>query len=582
MAPKTLWAALLIASAVAAAGGTEPGCSEEHGLNEVLLLQQHSSLVAPLGEPAQPAGGQLPLPQTPALPVGASKAVAAGKHGRRSPWGGPTDLLLPLGGTVLLYGILLWLFKEHRKGCCAAQGARSSFVLLKGLAGVHFSIVILDSYDVCSALGYSKAMSGQMVGVYMITSCLGTVIGWLWLRLRPELWKELPRVPLVFGGMCQLVGAVIYCAVAAEATLITRQGADYNGWAAQLFGESYGRWLFALLMIARGIAGITAGSNDQFNMTSSLHITPVGARMEHTSRFVFSVMLAYGAGPLMAAALRALDLSHVGFVLVGYCQLLTAFASLLVTWSIPELKHVEDCLEKSSSGSGQYGSAAVVTGAIAVGGMRNLGIAACEVGLALEWEDLFQWDQRLTGLVVGLVFLVCIPIKILHSALGHRMATLRWIYLLGGLAAAGSLLLFTPARWFFKGHGALPLVASGALTFPCLYLSDALVASLLYQHVLPEGSLLDANYTQLWYLLWTGLLRYLGCWLARLTLQRCGADAFALQQLAITGLFLLVFRFWVQPFISPKVLELTKQHQRGTEGKAKASRAEGLLKNGKA
>jgi len=483
--------------------------------------------------------------------------------------------ILPIG-SVLVFAVLASLFLcGHVQRTSVQQAARSVYLTVNFVLVLNYTIVILDSYDLCSTLGLSKADSGRMVGTYMLGFCAGAVGSWLAVRVRPLLWRELPKTLLFAGLSCQLAGSVAYSIVALKATVAAGKIADLPlvGIAKALFGLRDSPWLAHLLMASRFTGGAGSGICQQFYVSSMLHVTPVHERSEHTSRWVFSGMLAIGLGPMMAAAVQALDLcGHwPRFELVGHVQLLATGVALFAVLLHPDVSRVEDCLEpehrEGAEEASQMGGNEekdgslisrrwLVTGCLLMTGLRAFGISAIEVGIALRLEETYLWDQRVTGLVIGAIFLCCVPLKVIHALVGPWMTAVGWIRVLSCLAVVGSLLLFNSTCQLLTLGGCLQncatvLVTAGVVLFPCFYLSDALGSGLMHQHVLPEGSLLDANHAQLWYNLCQGMGRFLGPWMARLALQLHGEDAFAVQQTAAIGAFLLGFETFVRPAVKP-------------------------------
>lgn len=472
--------------------------------------------------------------------------------------------LLPFGAMLAAALSVVCGLRSHVRRCgSAAEAARSAYLVLTFVLVLNFSIVILDSYDFCSTLGLSQGHSGRMVGTQMLGSCLGSATAWLAQRQHPDLWRQQPRAPLILGLVCQLLGAVVYCVIAMMATDSAGKTEDLPlSIATILFGLNDKPWLSQLLMLSRFLLGLGSGGCQQFFVASMLHITPVPERREQTARWVFAGMLALGSGPMAAAAVQALDFSGAWprFDLVGYVQVTGVLTALVCTMSIPDLGDIKDCLEPAGEKGQDASSRVLVLGCLGLTGLRSFGVAGIEVALALQLEEVYKWDQRLTGLVTGAVFLCCIPMKLLHSVLGKNLSVVGWIRLFSCLAVSGSLLLFRGACALLTSHGgwgpcSRVLVAAGTVLFPCFYLSDSLCSSLMHQHVLPKGTLLDGNHAQLWFSFSQGLGRFLGPWLARETLQRLGQDAFAMQQLVVTACFLVAFEAFVRPFIAPAVLE---------------------------
>lgn len=448
-------------------------------------------------------------------------------------------VLLPLGAIASSVFLIACFFKGHVERNEAPQAARSIYLVLTFVLALNYTIVILDSYDLSKTLGLSEATSGRMVGTYMLGACLGAGTMWVLQRRKPQLWRDDPWSALLAGLICQLIGSFLYTWVASKATY---------GSELELRGSS----LPHLLMLARFVGGIGSGSCQQFYVASMLHVTPVAERSEHTSRWVFSGMLALGLGPPIASVLQALNFCEPSprFDLVGYVQIMVVSVALLTVVLLhPSLADVKDCLEAKEH---SHGSPVLVVGCLLMTGLRAFSVSAIEVGIAVRLEKTYEWDQRVTGLVVGAIFLCCIPLRAFHSFCSKSLPVTEWIRVFGCLSVLGSSLLFEMVCRSPVGrllNCADFLVAAGTVLFPCLYLSDALGSGLMHQHVLAEGSLLDANHTQLWFMLLQGLGRFLGPWLARLCLDLYGQDAFAAGQMAATVTFLFTFESLVRPFV---------------------------------
>eukprot|EP00421_Protoceratium_reticulatum_P052566 CAMPEP_0168507002 /NCGR_PEP_ID=MMETSP0228-20121227/77659_1 /TAXON_ID=133427 /ORGANISM="Protoceratium reticulatum, Strain CCCM 535 (=CCMP 1889)" /LENGTH=478 /DNA_ID=CAMNT_0008524101 /DNA_START=71 /DNA_END=1507 /DNA_ORIENTATION=- len=451
--------------------------------------------------------------------------------------GGWCPPLAAATGATALALLVLWL---HVGRTSIAQAARSVYLFVNFGLVLNYTVVILDSYDLFQKLGADEAASGRMVGNYMLGFTLGAISMWLLLRCTLDLWRDRPRQVLVFSLLFQLAGAFAYT------------------WVANVVDTGTGCGVHATILIcARFVSGMGSGACQQFYMPSVLHLTPVASRAEHTARWV----------PVLAALLRTFQVCRGDplFALVGHAQLLLTVGSLLAVACLhPSLAGCEDC--KDSDGSdlddpakdterdAKYWQRVVlICGCFSLTGLRSFGVSGIEVVVAELLERKQQWDQRITGVTIGLIFLCCVPLKATHSQLQHSLSVTGWIRLLSMVATLGTLLLFTESYKIAHLAPAAVLVAAGVIVFPTFYLSDALSTGLMHQHVLGEGSLFDGNHAQLWYNLSQGLGRFLGPWLARLTLQVAGQDWFAAKQLAVTSLFLLLFELSVRPFIrSPK------------------------------
>jgi len=458
-----------------------------------------------------------------------------------------------------------------------AQAARWVYLLVNFVLVFNYTFVIMDSYDFCATLGVSQSDSGRMVGNYMLGFCPGAFVMWVIARRTPGLWRSSPRCVLSAGLTCQMVGALTYLAIASKATDMAR-GMDLSkdSGAVSSGGSSY---LAVVLMTCRFISGMGSGICQQFYVASMLHLTPVAERPEHTTRWVFSGMLAIGAGPMIAAGLGLLRDNRTSasaamdpdFTQVGYGQVLVvllAFAAVLGFH--PDLESIKDEMERevvddhaeTPTNKDMHSQrsvvgldvvsrrVAVVCGCLVMANLRAFGISAVEVVTASLLEDKYGWGTYQIGVVIGLIFLCCIPIRVMHLVLGGRMLVGSWIRIMGIVALFGCCFLFSPAclvsNQTFGMDCAGTLVLAGVIVFPTFYMGEALACGILHQHVLPDGSFFDGNHSQLWYNLAQGLGRFLGPWISRWAAEAYGQNVFAMQQMAVTCVFLVVFETFVR------------------------------------
>jgi len=396
----------------------------------------------------------------------------------------------------------------------------------------------------------------------MLGFCAGAVLMWLFVRYRPNLWRDAPQNVLVAGLSFQLVGAAAYACVAQQASS-SRERDPKDAF--DTLGPLLKDLLPHALIISRFVSGIGSGSCQQFYVSGMLHLTPVSDRSVHTGRWVFSGMIAIGLGPVLAAVLRQLEpCAGAHFELVGYAQIIAAIVSMVaLKWLHPDLEDCEDCMESKyqqftdedvfltweNKIGERWKQRLIVMGCLCMASLRAFGVSAIEVVIAMILEQQYDWAQRLTGLTIGGIFLGCIPVKLTHSHLSDRLAVTSWIRILVCIALMGSWLLFAPGRGVLPIDGALQLIIAGVIVFPTFYLSDALSSGLMHQNVLPEVSLFDGNHAQLWYNLMQGMGRFLGPWLARWTVEANGQDSFAFQQMLVTCIFIGIFETLVQPFL---------------------------------
>mmetsp|Transcript_144481 Transcript_144481/g.402506 ORF Transcript_144481/g.402506 Transcript_144481/m.402506 type:complete len:631 (+) Transcript_144481:37-1929(+) len=462
---------------------------------------------------------------------------------------------VPSGISAALMLVALVLLKVSVNRSDKASAARTVYLVVHFIFFMNYTVVILDSVDLCIKVGMNEGGSGRMVGMYMLGFCTGCSAMWLLVRQRSMygLWRERPRTVLLCGGLlCELIGSAAYTFVAHRATCAGHEPIPAP--AQDL--------LASLLVVSRFVSGFGFGSSLQFYVWGMLHLTPVIDRGNLAANRIFLGMLATGLGPVIAAFVQEVEPCTDGphLDIVGHVQIIGALGSIVaVIWCHPDdLRDCEDYMEYTSDVAHEPTDAKlghrrwIVVGCLCMSGLRSFGIAAIDVVVTMLLEEQYHWDQRVTGLTIGAIFLLCIPLKFLHAMAAHLMSVVAWIRLLCFVAVLGTLMLFTSIgkALLFHSGGAAQLIVAGGVIFPTFYLSDALSTGLLHQHVLPEGSLLDGNHAQLWYNVLAGISRFIAPWQARTEVRLCGQkDWFAAQQLGITCLFLLAFECLVQPFL---------------------------------
>jgi len=532
----------------------------------VVLLQQWTWVKS---APRSFGAEQVSIVAAQAQGGGISAATSSSWTKRNLCW--PMGHNLPIGILITAAAWALFVLGFHVHNNTKEQAARSVYLLVNFVLVLNYTFVILDSYDLCATLGMSESDSGRMVGNYMLGFCLGAFMMWCIASRIPGLWRSSPRRVLTVGLTCQLIGTSVYAWVAFKATQQVLE-ADYANihfgvYEAMLGLKSGSPNLAFLLMASRFIAGMGSGLCQQFYVASCLHLTPVAERPEHTTRWVFSGMIAIGGGPMLAAGLDSFNKCEEfvpEFTLVGLGQVaVVACAFAAVFLYHPNLENVPDHMEKelvddfaeASTGGLDVSCRRIVLvcGCLLMGSLRAFGVSAVEVVTASLLEDTYNWGQHKIGITIGVIFLTCVPVRVLHKMFGDKMSVVLWIRLMSVTAIAGGFLLFSPACSVLNKVCGLDcagaLVVAGTVLFPAFYMGEALAVGIMHQHVLPSGSWFDGNHSQLWYNLAQGLGRFLGPWISRWAIAASGQDFFALQQMMVTCVFLVIFECAVRPFM---------------------------------
>lgn len=568
-----------------ACAGSAPGGADALALLQVSASRQPDALSAALVERETPRRpwGQARHAKAAALADGAViSALAVPKVYRGDALGSgffaTVARTLPVGPVVVVIAVALVTVllgsSVHKNS--PEQAARNVYVTVNFVLVLNYTIVILDSYDMCATLSMSEADSGRMVGNYMFGFCFGAACMWRLTLGMPDMWRHAAPKAILVGLMFQAVGAVAYAVIAVRATAIA-QSADFAnipfGVYEALFAmRSTGR-MPTILMASRFVAGFGSGWCQQFYVTAQLHLTPVQERPEHTGRWVFSGMLAIGLGPMVASILQMIEPERgvaPDFVPVGFAQMMVIVGALgAVVLYHPDLSEVEDHMSEAGGSGGALGlllpeenasiRRVLIIGCLLMGMLRGFGVAAVEVVMASLLEDKFHWDQRATGVMIGGVFLCCIPLKVVHKTVGTRLTVAQWIRLLSATAILGCSLLYSQTCQFLQGvvnvSCAGTLVVAGVVLFPTFYLGESLACGTMHQHVLPAGSVFDGNHCQLYYNIAQGLGRFFGPWTSRFVVQIAGQNSFAMQQMGICILFVFIFESAVKP-----AMETDKHH----------------------
>jgi len=435
----------------------------------------------------------------------------------------------PLASIGLVAVLSVLALSGSAWGRSKEHAARSVYVFLHFTWNLLYTIVILDSKDLCARMGMSAADSGHMVGMSYLGMAVGATGMWLLLRQRPELWRSASRIVLASGTGCQLLTSGVY-------TYVVMASAGGGG-------------LATLLVASRFVQGVGAGSNMQFYMATSLCLTEVAERPNFSMSVVLGGTAGCGFGLVFSAFLSS---AHT-----AVAQVAAAVASVVALLLVhPCLADLEDRRAASPAGGEleveeeEAGSRKVlIVGVTLIGCVRKAMWGAMEVAPALLLKDAFRWDRRDAGLATGAALLGTIPARILYSSASSALPPRQWIRLLAVLVIAGLVFCFEATCDLGASVGIPPaglLMCSLAVCLAFLFLLEGLLVGTMQQHVLPSGPF-DGNHSQLWYIMALGTGGFLGPWASRLAIQERGQDAFAGGQIATALAFAAVFEAMVAP-----------------------------------
>lgn len=178
--------------------------------------------------------------------------------------------------------------------------------------------------------------------------------------------------------------------------------------------------------------------------------------------------------------------------------------------------------------------------------------AYCISGVEFSTEAILQqrrhWRLRFAGLAVGCVFLAILPAVVLHQSLGTRLRETMWIRIYLAIALVGCVMLRENTAKSLHSPPGWSLIFADVILLPSLYMCGALTIGILLQHVLPPGSLLDANNLNVVrIMLAQGVAHWLGPGVGRWVVESSGQDVYALYQAGLCLVMWLVFEAIVHP-----------------------------------
>mmetsp|Transcript_52645 Transcript_52645/g.94500 ORF Transcript_52645/g.94500 Transcript_52645/m.94500 type:complete len:338 (+) Transcript_52645:63-1076(+) len=156
-------------------------------------------------------------------------------------------------------------------------------------AWVNFTIIIIESYDLATALGkQSPSMSGHLIGFYSLGAAPGSLFLYCLDRKWPELWKSHTKEVLTSAGLVSLLGSLSLGVASLLAQDQTQHQADLE----RLAGVS---------LAARCVSGFASGAINQFNYANMPRVTSTQERPDATLLLFMMCMLGLGLGPVAAS-----------------------------------------------------------------------------------------------------------------------------------------------------------------------------------------------------------------------------------------------------------------------------------------
>lgn len=361
-----------------------------------------------------------------------------------------------------------------------------------------------------------------------------------------ELWCKFPKILFLIALICSLCGSFLY--VVTLAILPSFAEPQELAW---------------LILLSRFLGGFGAGISEKTGQVAISKSTEPSVRPEYMVRFLFASMLGIGFGPLLSSFQHTVNQCNSTFG-PHFWQLGMMSTILLMVCSFSFFVNFPRTLENMDMSNGKdltissYSNPRVlrhkrflVSGCLVMTILRGYLVTSLEAATAQFLETDHGWNKSTIGLVVSLTFLCCIPVKMLHNRFSHRFLVSTWIRIFSIGAILATVLISVKQGW--------TLLLADCLLFPCIYISDALSRGIMMQHLLPTGSLLDANLTSFWAIFLRAMGQAIGPWFTRWYINLTGRNLYAVQQCVGASIFLLLFELIVRPCYARVLKEFERE-----------------------
>jgi len=441
-------------------------------------------------------------------------------------------LAIPLGTFCLILSVVMaWHGFTKSDAMSSSELARRVGLFAQFCGLSNYSIIIIEAYQLSQKLHRGAGFSGRLIGTYMATAVVGSLITSGLLRVSPTIWKTNARQVFVIAQILSMIGFFLYASVTSYMT--------HN----DLSNPEHVQYLATTLLAARATSGAGQGMSSTLLRVTFAYTVPKHERPAQMTIFALVSTLGIGLGPIVAACLRLLDFCPAGgpprYELTGLAQFMSSgFALIGVIAFYPRLDDVEDFSQDSNLASLRLGpepsytkQTCIVCGCILTTFLRAMVTSGVEGATSLLLETEYKFELYQIGIIIGATFLCCLPFKFMMDHIRERFTVFEWIRALCSMSFVGSCLLFRRS-W-------QSLVLADVLLFPSLYLSDGMLQGLMQQHALPDGKLFDQTGSTFLAMLLHSAGRFFGPWIARILLDKVNQTGYAALQI------MLVVAFWV-------------------------------------
>lgn len=453
-------------------------------------------------------------------------------------WTNSVAIVAPSLCGMIMLGTLLWyLHSTSAKSTSKEERDRDSACSIlhvqNGIGMLVYAMAIVDSYDFAEALGKDEVFSGFIVSASNLGSACGNLLAFAVTICCPDIiYKRLCTVN-VCATLLLTIGAAAYTLIAWN----VRAGTT---------------WMPCVTLLSRFIAGIGEGLISLF---TDITYSALLSKAEMAERFVEVTMtrsFAIGLGPGIASLAHVVGGPSIRTSTLVLPCLLT-MQLLFVFVNFPQSlqrKNVKDDGFKAEAVQHQYMRRSIVVAAgVFVSSCRAWSTTSVEVASSLILEEQYAMSTRTIGLLIALPFLLSIPAKSIYASCKNLMTLqsfvrlLEVIVLLGCFGLLDALLPILRQWWI--------LLFADALMFPCLYLIEGLVASVVYQQIIPDDPIFNAPNVGIVWIVFIQLSRFVAPPTTRNMIANHGQTGYGLMQMGVLAIMALLFEVGVKRGCDP-------------------------------
>ena len=320
-----------------------------------------------------------------------------------------------------------------------------------------FTLVLVRSQDLALQLRAGPIASGCLVGAHKMGTAVGMVLVFLFLRARPQAWRN-TRPFLGAGALLQILAAATFASCAAI----------------PFYGSQ--SWVLEVLVLTRFLMGLGGGLQVSMAWNQAARLSCGPTRALQNLRLFVAGCLGLGAGPLISSLATALanilPCDQDGFeTMLAFVGLVPWMQVVLAVKEVPSLKDQVDQVEVQAASrqrAGENGGrVAVVCLCLAMLVLRNLSLASLEVGAA-QLLETYGFGPLVVGVLCAAIVFAALPVQLLYECLkaSGKSQTISLHAMLWASLASGFLLLFKGFAVFYAGT---------LLFFPMMALSSGLV-----------------------------------------------------------------------------------------------------------